>query len=165
MYKIYTADIHMPGYMPETTANFASLDDAREWLLYEYDRDCEAYDEEVMEGRAVERDHDVDREVIENLTENDWHVVGNMVYEITTYETTYATVWERDLVLNHLNGGVSEILTITVSLGHDQFVNGPANFIGYVLKDYADSVENGKDPEDVSSYDINGRRVAEGKIG
>ena len=88
-----------------------------------------------------------------------------MIYEITPYETTYATAWERDLVLNHLNGGVPEILTITVSLGHDQFVNGPANFIGYVLKDYADSVENGKDPEDVSSYDINGRRVAEGKIG
>ena len=35
MYKIYTADIHMPGYMPEASGSFESLDDAREWLLDE----------------------------------------------------------------------------------------------------------------------------------
>ena len=164
MFKIYTANVHMPGYMPETTANFASLEDAREWLLYEYDRGCEDYDQEVGEGRAVERDHDADREVIESLIENDCHVVGNMVYAVSLYETNYATEWERDLVLNYLDGP-SETLTITISLSHDQFVNGPANFIGYVLKDYADKVENGEDPEDVSIYDINGKRVGEGKIG
>ena len=164
MFKIYTADIHMPGYMPETTGNFNSLDAAREWLLDEYDRDCEDYDYEVEEGRTAERDHDEDRGVIEGLTEDDFHVVGNLVYEITTYETNYATEWERDLVLDYLNGGLSETLTITVLLGHDQFVNGPANFLGYVLKDYADKVEGGEDPADVSINDINGKRVAEGKI-
>lgn len=165
MFKIYTANVHMPGYMPEASGSFESLDDARELLLYEYDRDCEAYDEEVAEGRCVERDHETDREVIEGLTENDCHVVGNMVYEITPYETTYATAWERDLVLEYLNGGLSETLTITVLLGHNHFVNGPANFIGYVLKEYADKVESGESPADVSIYDINGARVAEGKIG
>ena len=165
MFKIYTANVHMPGYMPEVTCNFTSLDHAREWLLDLYDRDCEDCDQEVEEGRAVERDHDVDRGIIENLTENDCHIVGNMVYELTPYETTYATGWERDLVLDYFDGGPSETLTITISLGHDQFVNGPANFIGYVLKDYADKVENGEDPEDVSIYDINGKRVAEGRIG
>ncbi len=165
MFKIYTANVHMPGFMPETACNFTSLNDAREWLLDEYDRDCEDYDQEVEEGRAVERDHDVDRGAIENLTENDYHIVGNMVYELTPYETTYATGWERDLVLDYFDGGPSKTLTITVLLGHDQFVNGPANFIGYVLKDYADKVENGEDPIDVSIYDINGKRVAEGKIG
>ena len=119
-----------------------------------------------MLSRAVARDHDVDRKIIENLTENDCHVVGNMGYRLTPYETTYATEWERDLVLDYLDGGLLDrSLTITVLLGHDQFVNGPANFIGYVLKNYADKVENGEDPEDVTVNDINGKHVAEGKIG